>query len=63
MMKKFIIRVYTNNLEVYRYNIYALNYTNAKREALAKYLNNHSGASIFMIIADSVDIVAEDYLT
>lgn len=62
-MKKFIVRIYTKNLETYRYNIYALNYTNAKRKAFAKYLNNHSGDSISMITADDADIIAEDYLT
>ena len=62
-MKRFIVRIYTKNWEIYRYSIHALNYTNAKREALTEYLNNHSGDSIFMIIGANADIIAEDYLT
>jgi hypothetical protein len=66
MKKKFIVRIYTKSMEIYEYsNIFASNYVHAKREALARYLENYSWNPIFKvtIVCPEGAIVTYDYPT
>ena len=63
-MKRFTVRIYTKNLEIYEYDdIYASNYINAKLEAAIRYSNNYSWNPIFKItiVCPEGYIVTYDY--